>query len=215
MADARINQHDARRYWQGIDADNGGMLGGYGYISGIDLRGSRNFVQRLDLSFNGAKLSRAVDCGAGIGRITKGLLLDIATAVDIVEPIDKFSNAIKGTPGIDEIFNCGLEDWLPTHNYNLIWNQWCLGYLNDAQLLAHLKKCVRVLEPDGLIIVKENISTSQADVFDDIDSSVTRTDKKFLEIFDQSGLKIKRAEIQNGFPKGLYPVKMYALLPKV
>lgn len=100
--------------------------------------------------------------------------MDISTTVDIVEPIDKFSEVIKGTPGIGEIFNCGLEDWLPTHNYNLIWNQWCLGYLKDAQLLAHLKKCIRVLEPGGLIVVKENVSTCLVDIFDGIDSSVTR-----------------------------------------
>ncbi|KHJ31891.1 putative duf858 domain protein [Erysiphe necator] len=215
MADGRINQQVARKYWQGIKADNGGMLGGYGYISNIDIRGSRSFIQKLNITDNRAKLSRAVDCGAGIGRITKNLLLELATTVDIVEPIAKFSNALQGTLGIGDIFKNGLEDWSPTESYNLIWNQWCLGYLNDTQLIAYFKQCARFLKPDGLIIVKENISSSQLDIFDEIDSSVTRTDEKFLHIFDQSGLKVKKAEIQKGFPKELYPVKMYALLPKV
>lgn len=40
-----------------------------------------------------------------------------------------------------------------------------------------------------------------------------RTDEKFREIFEKAGLKIKKTEIQNGLPKELYPVRMYALQP--
>jgi protein N-terminal methyltransferase len=58
--------------------------------------------------------------------------------------------------------------------YDLIWNQWCLGHLTDAQLTEYLKKCARGLRPDGWIVVKENMSTSDKDVFDEVDSSVTR-----------------------------------------
>ncbi len=113
-----------------------------------------------------------------IGRITEGLLLGVAEKVDIVEPIAKFSDNLKGKPGIGEIFNVGLEDWPPQESeeprYDLIWNQWCLGHLTDAQLTTYLKKCQKVLKTDGLIIVKENMSTSGEDVFDELDSSVTR-----------------------------------------
>jgi protein N-terminal methyltransferase len=113
-----------------------------------------------------------------IGRITEGLLLGIAEKVDIVEPIAKFSENLKGKAGIGEIFNVGLEDWSPQESeelkYDLIWNQWCLGHLTDSQLTTYLVKCQKVLKTDGLIIVKENMSTSGGDVFDEVDSSVTR-----------------------------------------
>jgi len=113
-----------------------------------------------------------------IGRITEGLLLAIARKVDIVEPIAKFSDNLQGKDGIGKIFNVGLEDWSPQESeeskYDLIWNQWCLGHLTDAQLTAYLEKCQKVLNEDGLIIVKENLSTSGEDVFDELDSSVTR-----------------------------------------
>jgi len=66
MADAQINHQDARDYWQGIDADVNGMLGGFPYISKVDLQGSKNFLVKLGVGGNGkAKVDRAVDCGAG------------------------------------------------------------------------------------------------------------------------------------------------------
>jgi protein N-terminal methyltransferase len=40
-----------------------------------------------------------------------------------------------------------------------------------------------------------------------------RLDAKFREIFQKAGLNLKRTELQRGFPKELYPVRMYALQP--
>jgi hypothetical protein len=66
MADTQINHQDARNYWQGIDADVNGMLGGYPYISKVDLQGSKNFLAKLGIGGrHGRKVARAVDCGAG------------------------------------------------------------------------------------------------------------------------------------------------------
>lgn len=42
----------------------------------------------------------------------------------------------------------------------------------------------------------------------------SREDKKFREIFDRAGLVIVRTELQNGMPKGLLPVRSYALKPQ-
>lgn len=211
MTDSKICQKNSREYWQGINADMEGMLGGFAHISDIDLKGSKRFLDSMNVGENHNMLTRAVDCGAGIGRITKGLLLGLAKTVDIVEPIVKFSNVLKGTKGVGEIYSVGLEDWSPTTKYDLVWNQWCLGHLTDTQLLAHLKKCAEILTPGGFIVVKENLSSSQEDVFDDLDSSVTRTEEKFLELFERSGLELRKMQTQEGFPKGLYPVKTFAL----
>lgn len=66
MADANINHEDARAYWQSIDADVNGMLGGFPYISRVDLQGSKNFLAKLGVGGkNKGKIERAVDCGAG------------------------------------------------------------------------------------------------------------------------------------------------------
>jgi protein N-terminal methyltransferase len=56
-------------------------LGGFGYVSSTDLNGSSAFLQSLrDLSYG-----RVLDCGAGIGRISKGLLCPLFQSVDLVE----------------------------------------------------------------------------------------------------------------------------------
>jgi protein N-terminal methyltransferase len=116
-----------------------------------------------------------------IGRITAGLLLSVAETVDIVEPIAKFSEHLKGRDGIGRIWSVGLEEWdfdgddvHESMKYDLIWNQWCLGHLTDTQLVEYLKKCARALRPGGWIVVKENMSTADRDTFDNVDNSVTR-----------------------------------------
>ena len=40
--------------------------------------------------------------------------------------------------------------------------------------MEYLKKCSGVLRNGGYVVVKENLSTSDEDVFDEVDSSVTR-----------------------------------------
>jgi protein N-terminal methyltransferase len=69
------------------------------------------------------------------------------------------------------------------------------------------------------MVIKENLSThpGDQDMYDDEDSSVTRTDAKFKQIFIEAGMEVIKSEIQTGFPKQfkLLPVKSYALRPKI
>ena len=65
--------------------------------------------------------------------------------------------------------------------FDVIWCQWCLGHLNDADLVVFLKRCYHSLNehPKSLIVVKENICSDHEDgspriIFDDEDSSLTR-----------------------------------------
>ncbi len=113
-----------------------------------------------------------------IGRVTQGLLANVAANIDIVEPVGKFTAQLRGKPGVRRIFNVGLEEWAPAADapaYDLVWTQWCLGHLTDAQLVQYLRRCKEALVPEtGVIVIKENLSTSGEDVFDPVDSCVTR-----------------------------------------
>ena len=224
-ADAQMSSADAIEYWNSISPTVNGMLGGYPQISRIDLRGSANFLAKLQrqcgTAFERKMMSRAVDCGAGIGRVTAGLLSKVCEVVDVVEPIQKFAEAVKetkvvGRGRVGNIYVKGLEEWDPNEEYDLIWNQWCLVHLTDKQLVAYLGRCKRAVVDGGWIVVKENMSTDRnsEDMFDEVDSSVTRTDGKFRKLFGEAGLKIIRTELQTGFPKGLFPVRFYALQPE-
>uniref|UniRef100_A0A8H7NEG1 Alpha N-terminal protein methyltransferase 1 n=1 Tax=Bionectria ochroleuca TaxID=29856 RepID=A0A8H7NEG1_BIOOC len=120
-ADQMINSQAGTKYWQEADASDNGMLGGvlgvagFASVSRIDLQGSRTFLARLGI---GAKRGRnlvatALDAGAGIGRITEGLLLHVAEQVDIIEPVSKFTDPLKDKAGVRHIFNVGLQAWHP------------------------------------------------------------------------------------------------------
>ncbi|XP_038961300.1 N-terminal Xaa-Pro-Lys N-methyltransferase 1 isoform X3 [Rattus norvegicus] len=81
----------AKTYWKQIPPTVDGMLGGYGHISNIDLNSSRKFLQRfLREGPNKTGTSCALDCGAGIGRITKRLLLPLFRVVDMVDVTEDF-----------------------------------------------------------------------------------------------------------------------------
>jgi protein N-terminal methyltransferase len=105
------------------------------------------------------------------------LLLYVVHEVDIIEPLARFTTVLHGKPGVREIFNVGLQDWQPAEGvqYDLVWTQWCLGHLTDEQLIGYLGRCRDVLNPDGgVLVAKENLSTSGFDFIDDADKSVTR-----------------------------------------
>jgi protein N-terminal methyltransferase len=245
--DASINVEHSLDYWNSVSSDNNGMLGGYPQTTRIDLQGSSNFLTKLRRGKAQATkqtllpLERVADCGAGIGRITKGLLLNVSKRVDIVEPVKKFTDTLveslgsgewagdgansSGKGQVGDVINLGLQDWVPEPGaYDMIWNQWCVGHLTDAQLVAYLQRCKEGLVKSGddeeprpaWIIVKENLSPDihHKDIYDEEDSSVTRSDEKFRKVFKEAGLKIVATEQQRGMPKELYPVRIYALRPE-
>ncbi|EPS42169.1 hypothetical protein H072_3878 [Dactylellina haptotyla CBS 200.50] len=212
-------------YWSTIPSTVDGMLGGYPQVSRMDLQTSSNFMVKLKAQMpvpaDGVK--RGVDCGSGIGRIAKGLLLKHLDIVDIVEPIKKFTDELLAATDLPEtggkigdIYNVGLESWEPEEEkYWCIWNQWCLNHLTDDDLTSYLSRCGKALTAGGMIFVKENNTNNFEDVFDSEDSSVTRTDENFRRIFSDAGLVVVKSELQRGFPERLklFPVRMYALRP--
>lgn len=241
--DSHINHAASIEYWSSITPDVNGMLGGFPQISQIDLRGSASFLAKVrrvlvsspntsSSSSVSGLLKRGADCGAGIGRVTNGFLSKVCEVVDVVEPVEGFAEKIrdselKRSGKVDEVYVTGIESWEPSNNssegnteqkkYDLIWNQWCVGHLTDRQLVEYLRRCKAFLAPSGFVVVKENVSTDPdgRDMYDDVDSSVTRTDAKFRAIFKEAGYGLIKSEEQLGFPKslGLFPVRFYALRP--
>src|SRR5271156_6966708 len=159
-ADAQINHADSLKYWNSVSSDVSGMLGGFPQVSRIDLRGSQNFLtklRRLAGDTANGNLSLGVDCGAGIGRVTEGFLSKACEAVDIVEPVEAFATVVKDGKlkqerKVGDIYVVGLETWKPSKTYNLIWNQWCVGHLTDADLVEYLKRCGAVIDKQGWIV---------------------------------------------------------------
>ncbi|XP_026753725.2 N-terminal Xaa-Pro-Lys N-methyltransferase 1-A [Galleria mellonella] len=219
------NQNDlcyekALGYWADIPPTVDGVLGGFGFISDMDIDGSKLFLKSLFSLKNPPASHTALDCGAGIGRITKYLLLPYFQSVDVIEPDEKFLNTITDFVGeertkLGNFYNVGLQKFKPDKKYDVIWNQWVLGYLTDKDLISFLQLCRNALSENGVIVIKENVTSSGKLEKDETDSSVTRSLKQFLKIFKTANLRRIKQCKQTNFPNGIYPVYMFALVPKI
>lgn len=221
-----INYDDAIEYWLSVPASVNGVLGGFGEQTPVpkaDIVGSATFLRKLLTRMECPEGYRklTIDVGAGIGRITRDLLWKVSDVCDLLEPVKPFvaqmqteliSVEQKGKLG--QVFPVGMDQWqVPLEKvgqYWLVWCQWCVGQLPDDKLVDFWIKCRGALMPNGTIVVKENIAPIE-DIFDSTDSSVTRTDGKFRELFARAGLRLIASEVQKGLPRELYPVRMYCL----
>jgi protein N-terminal methyltransferase len=162
--------------------------------------------------------NRCLDCGAGIGRVSKNLLMNHFAIVDLLEQDERFCEKARENLSISgrlgEVFNVGLQDFTQDkHFYDVIWCQWTLIYLQEHDLIEFFKRTSAMLNKNGMIIVKENFTKGDEPIFDKDDSSVTRTLKIFKNIVKKSNLRIVKEMKQNNFPKALFPVYMFALKP--
>lgn len=227
--DSYINHAASIKYWNDVPATGNGMLamlGEYPWYTRIELQGSKNFLAKvrrlLPACKPTGKVKLGVDCGAGVGRITEGFLQHVCEVVDAVEPVEKFTQVLRDGPLMEkgvvgDIYNVGLENWYPEKKYDLIWTQWCVGHITDVQLVEYLKRCRDALTENGIMVIKENNWTNNGkDDYDDLDSSVTRTDNKFKQLFKEAGMNLITSEIMSGVPKhmNLLPVRSYALRPR-
>ena len=218
-----------RHYEDGVDATVDGMLGGFARITETDLEGSARFVRdvktrirpglRLTKEENGGTPTVACECGAGIGRVTKGLLLPVLgmTRCDLVETSGKLLSAAPSYLGEDVASRCrflrsGLQDFdPPARSYDLVWVQWVIGYLRDADLVGFLRRCGAALREGGLVVIKDNVCEDAAFVADRDDASRTRSLPYIRAIADLAGLDVVCEEVQGDFPSEIFPVPMIAL----
>uniref|UniRef100_A0A1I8PMU0 Alpha N-terminal protein methyltransferase 1 n=1 Tax=Stomoxys calcitrans TaxID=35570 RepID=A0A1I8PMU0_STOCA len=214
----------AQKYWSEVPATVNGMLGGLGYINAVDVEGSTKFLRELRIKDMHKKY--ALDCGAGIGRVTKNLLMPLFEKVDLVEQDPTFAERAReycttdmgstlGYPKrLGEIYNVGLQEFTPSSKkYDVVWSQWVLGHLTDEDLLQFFKRLKNCLTDDGLFVMKENVTSSNKTELDEADSSVTRPLKTYEKFLKQTGYRIVKMTKQPNLPKGLYPVYMIASQP--
>jgi protein N-terminal methyltransferase len=233
-----ISYDKAKGYWENVEPTVCGMLGGIpevGFIgkslkffdclpismaifSFLDIQGSSSFLKLLFKYKPAPGKTRALDCGAGIGRVTKNLLMNEFKTVDLVEQDEKFCNKAKETletsGHLGQIFNEGLQDFNGgDHKYDVIWSQWVLGHLTDDDLVHFFKRISAMLDKNGMIVVKENFTKDNEIIADDTDSSITRPISLFKKLAKQADLKIIKEARQTNFPKSLFPVYMIAMRP--
>jgi protein N-terminal methyltransferase len=161
----------------------------------------------------------ALDCGSGIGRITKNLLIRYFNEVDLLEPVAQFLDAAREnlasagseTHKATNFFCVPLQEFTPAaQRYDVIWVQWCIGHLTDDDFVSFFNRAKGYLKPGGFFVVKENVAKTGF-VLDKEDHSITRSDPYYKQLFRRCGLHLYLTRDQKGLPQELFAVKMYAL----
>ena len=103
------------------------------------------------------KTNVALDCGAGIGRVTKHTLAPIFNRIDMTDFSQKFLDNSAEYLGPEVNTKVGtkictsLDNLTPeAGRYDLIWIQWVSGHLTDEDLIQFFKRCHQALYPNDL-----------------------------------------------------------------
>ncbi|XP_068599398.1 N-terminal Xaa-Pro-Lys N-methyltransferase 2 [Brachionichthys hirsutus] len=208
--------HQAQRFYRDVPASEEGMMGDFLEISNTDLEGSRQFLKRF-VGPGKAGTHRALDCGSGIGRVTKGVLLPVFEKMEMADMMEHFLlHAHEEYLGEDadriETYYCfNLQEFKPPKNkYDVIWMQWVACHLTDKDLMTFLCHCKKSLRPNGVLIMKDNMAR-QGCKLDPLDSSISRHLDIMRSIISRAGLEVLEAQRQEGFPDVVMPVWMIAM----
>lgn len=200
----------ALQYWNKAPATVDGVLGGMEHVHEQDIRASREFLESLD----DVGRERALDCAAGIGRVAKYLLCPLFNITDLMEPVARLMETAKAAlprERIGEFLECSAQQMTFRHKYDVIAIPWAAAYLLDDDLVAFLARSKTALRPNGVIFLKDNISSRHNVTRDADDHGLARSDKQYKAIFAKAGLVCLRERVQAGWPRDLFQAKMYAL----
>lgn len=216
---------EANEYWNACPQNDDGVLNGFACVSPADVQASLGFLSKifaLDIDHRPRESHRALDCGAGIGRVTKHVL-SCREEIKTIDLLDQSPKLLEAAPAyiandakIGKLLCQGVQDFHSSipGQYEIIWCQWILVHLTDLDLLTFLEACRVGLSETGILCIKENmLTTGQAFELDPEDSSITRCEAYYKLLFQKAKWKIVFEMEQQDFPDELMPVKMYALVP--
>jgi len=184
--------------------DQGGVDDGVEGLAFLD----RFLLERQSSSIG--RQARAMDAGAGLGRVTKHILLKRYDSVHLVEADPGFSKRSRNYLGRKRsskcTFTCSrLEEFnvVSKDPVDLIWLQWTLQYLTDRDAVHALRTLAGgLVQGTGFLVVKENrpYGGARQDRFqmDTPECSgrydITRTDAHHRLLFQRAGLVVNQVE---------------------
>lgn len=217
----------ANDYWAATPPTIDGMLGGLSVVDEADVKESLEVIDVVQGKAFKVGNSRALDCGAGIGRVTKNVLSRKFATVDLVDQckalLEKGKEDLSKDVSVASRLGCfhvsGLQELnfqeLPKPQYDVIWIQWVIIYLCDNDFIQFLKRCKEALLQNGVIIVKDNVTkdSSSDGTFwvDKQDNSIIRSEFLMKQLFEAAGLKVVLRRLQPNFPEELFPVISWVL----
>eukprot|EP00607_Mallomonas_marina_P010695 CAMPEP_0182422014 /NCGR_PEP_ID=MMETSP1167-20130531/7604_1 /TAXON_ID=2988 /ORGANISM="Mallomonas Sp, Strain CCMP3275" /LENGTH=275 /DNA_ID=CAMNT_0024599715 /DNA_START=174 /DNA_END=1001 /DNA_ORIENTATION=+ len=126
------------------------------------------FLDKVILKRPQLRIRTALDCAAGVGRITKFVLSRRCSGlITLLEANRHWSERSRTYLGRKRSAKCrfvngtmqDLDGTVSPQSMDLIWFQWCLQYLTDEDAILALTGARHALTPGGVIIVRENKPT--------------------------------------------------------
>lgn len=207
-----------------LEQNDNGVLDGHTYVNDLDICGSEMLINNVLKKFCDSSKSckdnfifhRVLDCGAGIGRVSRDLLSRYFVEIDALEPCEHYCDSLSKSQlskdgKLKKVFCTGLEsfDFDEERKYDVIWLQWCCLYLTDEDFITLLKK-VKINNPGSLIVIKENVIANDSQIFhDEEDNSVSRSPRHYQRLIWEAGAKLIHEEQQECWPEELQSVHMF------
>ena len=219
-----------KEHWSNTSPTISGILNGYPESNKPDVEFSNkllNYIQDNNLLNN---FDIVLDCACGIGRVTENVLINYFKKIDMFERENNFINYLnkkyKNNNNIN-VFKNSLQNFnqntkIICNKYNCIWIQWCLENLSKNDINKFLKKCEKILDKNGIIIIKENCindiknknnknKNNNKKFFAEEDFSEIRTLNFYLNIIKKNKFKIIKYGINENWPKKLIPLYYFIL----
>ncbi|XP_041912285.1 N-terminal Xaa-Pro-Lys N-methyltransferase 2 isoform X2 [Alosa alosa] len=207
----------AQKFYEDVPASEEGMMGDFVELSEVDLEGSRQFLKKFVGGPGKAGTKRALDCGCGIGRVSKGVLFPIFETMEMADMMEEYLlHAHEEYLGdyadrVESYYCYNLKDLrLSLRRYDVVWIQWVACHLTDKDLMDFLVRCKASLRPNGVIVIKDNMAR-QGCKLDPVDSSIIRHLDIMKGIIQKAGLEVLDVVKQEGFPEVMVPIWMIAM----
>ncbi|EPY42398.1 hypothetical protein AGDE_01525, partial [Angomonas deanei] len=186
-------------YWSQVPATVDGVLtgnthgGDMGKWHEADIEESRQFIESIRDGGRG----KCIDCGAGMGRVTRDLLCPLYSRCDVLESqshmLEQAERYLADQPSAGDFILGRLESVpLPPRTYDLVFLELAAMYLTDADLVTFLKQAKVSLTKKGFIFLKENCAKSDKYDIDPEDNGLLRTEGQFAALFQAAGLTMVR-----------------------
>uniref|UniRef100_A0A8C9MFS3 N-terminal Xaa-Pro-Lys N-methyltransferase 2 n=1 Tax=Serinus canaria TaxID=9135 RepID=A0A8C9MFS3_SERCA len=142
----------AKHFYREVPATEEGMMGDYIELSNTDVESSREFLRKFVGGVGKAGTSRALDCGSGIGRISKHVLLPVFKSVELVD-----RRYLTDKDLLEFLIRCqgGLKDNGVIILKDNVAREGCTLDCLDSSVIRDLNILHSLIEMSGLTILRE------------------------------------------------------------
>ena len=193
-----------KKHWSNTSPTISGILNGYSESNKPDIEFSNKILDYIQNNNLLNKFNLALDCACGIGRVTDNVLINYFKRIDMFEREKNFINYLN-------------KKYKNNKKIKKKKFYFIIKYVN-FDINKFLKKCEKILDNKGIIIIKENCiiniknnNNNNKNLFAEEDFSELRSLNFYLNIIKKNKFKIIKYGINENWPKKLIPLYYFIL----